>query len=130
MKLYLTFITIIVAFFFTDAKAQVQSRQDSLNKAQKVLTPRDENQRRNNYYRRSLNIDSAKADQVVKIYDYYKAGMKALEGQNFSLEERRVRVESLMEEKNEKLRAMLTPAQQEKIIPPNERELERKLKKD
>jgi len=130
MKLYLTLITIITAFFFTDTKVQAQSRQDSIKRSQKVLTFEEHKQRQHHYYRRLLNIDSAKAVEVSQVQDTYKAGMKVLEGQNLSLEERRARIKALMEEKNKKFRALLTPEQQEKIIPPGEREPGKKAKEN
>ncbi|MDT3403603.1 hypothetical protein [Mucilaginibacter terrae] len=87
-----------------------QLRQDSARGKQRM------------YYRQSLHIDSAKAQQVAQVQDEYKAGLNALMAETgLSQEQRKQRVKALMQEKNRKLKTMLTPEQQAKIIPTTER---------
>lgn len=75
-----------------------------------------------NFYRKTLQVDSLKANQVSQVQDAYKAGLKAIIADT-SLNEaaRRAKINALMEAKNQKLRGLLSPAQQEKIIPTTER---------
>ena len=131
MKLYLTLITLSIALLININVASAQSHQDSIKKAQKILTPQEQKQRQHNFYKRSLNIDSAKAVKVADIQDTYKAGMKkVVADQSLSQEARSAKIKALMEEKNQKLRAILSPTQQEKIIPTTEREPFKGAKKD
>lgn len=76
----------------------------------------------NLFYRRSLQVDSAKAAEVVKIQDEYKAALKAIVADSAqSMPVKRERIKVLIEGKNQKLKLLLTPAQQEKMIPTTER---------
>ncbi len=74
------------------------------------------------FYRKTLQVDSAKSVQVARIQDSYKAGMSQLMADTSLHEEvKRVRIKTLMDAKNQQLRQLLNPAQQEKIIPSTER---------
>lgn len=77
-----------------------------------------------NFYRKTLQVDSVKAEQVSRVQDSYKVALKLVIADT-SLNEaaKRVKIKALMDNKNQQLRRMLTPAQQEKIIPSTEREV-------
>lgn len=76
-----------------------------------------------NFYRSSLQVDSAKADKVSQIQDNYKAGMnQAMADTSLNDAAKRVRIKNLMDAKNQQLRLLLGPAQQAKMIPTTERE--------
>lgn len=126
MKTLSTLFTLIVALLFNINKTLAQnSTSDSLRRVQLekqvTLSPKEQKNKQLNYYRRSLQVDSLKADQVFKIQADYKAGMKTLEAdQSMNLENRRARIKELMEEKNSKLEKILDVGQQAKIIPPGE----------
>lgn len=74
------------------------------------------------FYRHILQTDSVKAGQVAEIQRDYKSGMALLMGDT-SLSEvgKRAKMGELVEAKNAKLRSILSPAQQERIIPSTER---------
>jgi hypothetical protein len=75
------------------------------------------------FYRKALQVDSAKAQRVSQIQDSYKAGMNRLMADTGLNEAgRRAKVKVLMDAKNQQLRLILSPAQQAKIIPTTERE--------
>ncbi|RKR84181.1 hypothetical protein BDD43_4408 [Mucilaginibacter gracilis] len=70
-----------------------------------------------------LNLDSVKAAQIVAIQDSYKAGMKQVISNGSLTETQKHRaIDSLVIKKNNSLSAILTPEQQEKIIPSTERQ--------
>lgn len=74
------------------------------------------------FYQRHLGVDSTLAVQVTKIQQEYKSALKQLWSDPVLEDaEKRNRMKRLMEMKNGKLRHILTPAQQEKIIPTTER---------
>ena len=75
------------------------------------------------FYRKELQVDSVKAQKVSQIQDNYKAGMHRLMTDT-SLNEagKRAKIKVLMDVKNQQLRLLLSPAQQDKIIPTTERE--------
>lgn len=87
-------------------------------------------QQQRNFYRQSLQLDSVKAEQVAQIQESYKTSLKLVMADSTLNEAgRRVKVQGLMGEKNQQLRKLLNPAQQEKMIPSSER-LYQPLKKD
>ena len=74
------------------------------------------------FYRQSLQLDSAKAEQVALVQEQYKASMKAaMADSSLSEASRRSRYQQLMDNKNQQLRKLLSPVQQEKMIPSSER---------
>lgn len=81
-----------------------------------------EKQERGRYYRQALQIDSAKADQISIAQDSYKEGLKAVMADT-TLNDgaRRIRIQQLMEVKNQRLRLLLNAEQQKKLIPSTER---------
>lgn len=97
---------------------QVQKNEKQI---QSMEIQRQKQQR--NFYRKTLQVDSVKAEHVSQVQDSYKASLKLVMADT-SLNEaaRRAKIGALMEAKNQKLRALLSPAQQEKIIPSTERE--------
>lgn len=75
------------------------------------------------FYRKTLQIDSLKALEIVKIQDSYKQEMKILLADPaMNEEQKRLRIKKLIASKNKKLCEILTVAQQEKIIPTTERD--------
>ena len=122
MKIFISLFTLVVAVFISSAGYS----QDSLRKAQQQkphpLTSADQKDSQQAYYRQVLGVDSVKSEQVSQIQDAYKAGMKVvLDDKNLSQDVMREKIKGLMEEKNKKLMLLLTPDQQEKIIPGTER---------
>jgi len=75
------------------------------------------------FYRKTLQVDSIKAQKVSQIQDSYKAGINRLMADT-SLNEaaKRIKIKALMDSKNQQLRLLLSPAQQATIIPVTERE--------
>ena len=74
-----------------------------------------------NFYRKTLQVDSAKAEQVGQVQDNYKQALKAIIADT-SLNEtaRRARIEAAIAGKNQRLKQLLNPAQQARIIPTTE----------
>lgn len=76
-----------------------------------------------NFYRRTLQVDSVKASQVAKIQASYKEALNAIVADTtLNDTARRVRIKAIMGLKNRQLEQLLTPAQQAKIIPTTERQ--------
>ncbi|MBE9599469.1 hypothetical protein [Pedobacter sp. MC2016-24] len=78
-------------------------------------------QQQRNFYRKTLQVDSAKAEQVAQVQDNYKQALKAIIADT-SLNEtaRRARIEAAIAGKNQRLKQLLNPAQQARIIPTTE----------
>lgn len=75
------------------------------------------------FYRVTLQVDSVTAGKVAQIQGNYKLGMTNLSAEvGLTDQFRRIRIRELVEAKNQQLRLLLSPAQQEKIIPTTERE--------
>ncbi|TKC60160.1 hypothetical protein FBD94_14695 [Pedobacter hiemivivus] len=117
MKLlfYFSFLILTGMVFNSYGQEQKYPKQDVSITAQRKKQER-------NYYRKSLGVDSVKAAQVSQVQNAYKAALNIIVADT-SLNEaaRRTRISALMEVKNQKLRGLLSPAQQEKIIPGTER---------
>jgi hypothetical protein len=101
---------------------QFANAQD--NKPQQVKRPSgptEEKQLQRDHFRRELGIDSVKAEQVLKIQTEYKNGMRALEADT-SLGDagKQAKKSLLVTEKNRKLKLLLNPGQQRKLIPTSE----------
>jgi len=81
------------------------------------------------FFQARLQIDSARAAQVSQIQENYKSGVYLVVADT-SLSEavRRARINAIMEVKNQKLRQILSQAQQEKIIPSSERVVNSSIK--
>lgn len=76
-----------------------------------------------NFYRKTLQVDSAKADQVALVQSNYKAALHTIMIDTSLREEgRKNKIKTLVDSKNQQLRQLLSPAQLEKIIPAAERE--------
>lgn len=113
----------IYIFFLVLMGMGVNSFGQDQKRKQSVLSElQRQKQQQQNYYRKTLQVDSVKAKEVSAVQDAYKSALKVVIADT-SLNEaaRRVRIGELMEIKNRKLRSMLSPAQQEKIIPTTER---------
>ncbi len=75
-----------------------------------------------NLYRKNLKLDSAKATEVHAVHERYKQEMKAAEADTtLGPSARGKRIQALMDKKNKRLEELLTPGQQQKLIPPSER---------
>jgi hypothetical protein len=84
----------------------------------------EQKKQQQNFYRRTLGVDSLKAEKVSNIQESYKIELKTLIADT-SLNEvaKQAKINVLVEQKNKQLRTLLSPAQQEKIIPSTERKL-------
>ena len=90
-------------------------------KAQEVVA-RKQRQELRSFYGKTLQVDSVKAGKVADIQVNYKAGVRALVADtSLTPALRDARIEVLKESKNQQLRKLLTPVQQEKVIPGTER---------
>ncbi|PWG81821.1 hypothetical protein [Pararcticibacter amylolyticus] len=122
MKPLIFFLSLFTACFFSCSLGYAQTKQDSIAPGQRVLSFSGQKRIQLNFYKRTLKIDSIKAEQVDKVQSGYKESMKALEAdKSLSLEIRRERIRTLIEERNRKLATFLSPEQQEQIVPSSER---------
>lgn len=113
-KLYLT--VLLLAGLALNSYAQENAKKP-VNEVQKQKL------QQRNFYRKTLQVDSAKADQVALVQSNYKAALNAIMIDTSLREEgRRAKVKALIDGKNQQLRQLLSPAQQEKMIPTTERE--------
>lgn len=121
MKLLFVLISICAGFLFNVSTTSAQSRSDSIKLKPMALSVQEQRQRQQHFYKSTLKIDSAKALQVTRIQEEYKAGMNALEAeQTIDKETRSARIRSLMEKKNRRLAALLSSRQQDQLIPSGE----------
>lgn len=126
MKTLITLFTILIVLLFNPDGAQAQSSvTDSIARSHRAkqikLSPVEQKRQQQNYYKRTLKVDSLKAEKISRIQEEYKAGMKSVEADpSLSMENRRARIKALMEEKNSKLEELLDAGQQARIIPPGE----------
>ncbi|NII83712.1 MULTISPECIES: hypothetical protein [unclassified Pedobacter] len=107
------FITLLLAAFIgIGQKGSAQEKKETNQKREQ-----------RNYYRTTLQVDSAKAEQVAQIQETYKKALAVVVADS-SLTEggRRSKIQLLIVEKNRKLRGLLNPSQQQKVIPTTERE--------
>ncbi|MGM9475216.1 hypothetical protein ACS5PU_02255 [Pedobacter sp. GSP4] len=75
-----------------------------------------------NHYRKTLQIDSTKAELVLQIQGDYKKGISAIEADSSLTDAgRRTKIDLMIHEKNRRLKAILNPVQQSKLIPTTER---------
>lgn len=110
MKRFIMIPFLAIALMLCAKTGYAQEKADILKPIQK------------NYYRNSLKIDSVKAEQVSQIQHSYKLGLSLIMADTALNEAaKRVKISALIEVKNKKLKTLLSPAQQEKIIPTTER---------
>lgn len=102
--------------------AMTSSAQNQPSQKQQESTEVLKRNQQRNYYRKSLSLDSAKAEQVSRIQYSYKQELQTIIADT-SLNEksRRARIQVAIEIKNQHLQQLLNPAQQAKIIPTTER---------
>ena len=113
-KLYLT--VLLLAGLALNSYAQENAKKPGNDTQKQKIQQR-------NFYRKTLQVDSAKADQVVLVQSNYKAALNAIMIDTSLREEgRRAKVKALIDIKNQQLRQLLSPAQQEKMIPTMDRE--------
>lgn len=105
----LTSLLIVSIFIMLSGASFAQTGADSLKKM------------RPEFYRKTLSLDSGKAAQVARIQDEYKAALQVIvQDTSLALEIQRERMGALMLERSRKLRKLLNPAQQQKMIPETE----------
>lgn len=113
----------------TTMAQQAPKKQDSLGRAAKVGSrleaPRDAVGRKKferDHYRRSLGVDSVKAEQLQKVHSDYKSGVgRVMADTSLNDAGKRAAIDRLIQLKNSQLEKLLTPAQQSKVIPTTER---------
>ena len=106
-KLTITLLISTAAFFSQKAHAQ---QADSLKQV------------RVNWLSKELSITQEKAQQVASIMDQYKENAKiAIDDKSLTQETLRAKMDLLIDEKNTKLKKILTEEQSSKIIPTTER---------
>lgn len=111
MKQIIFFTILMFAMLLFSSKGSAQQNQALSVKMQQ-----------RNFYRKTLQVDSLKADLVANIQDAYKAALNLLMADTtLTPVVRSNRIQSLMDIKNQQFRKLLNPAQQEKIIPASER---------
>lgn len=113
--LYLSFL------LFAGSSFKSYGQQAAIQK--QAVSPELQRQKQeSNHYRKTLQLDSAQAKEVAKIQASYKSALKmVIADTSLNDAAKRARIMTLMEAKNQQLRTMLSPAQQEKIIPSTER---------
>jgi len=88
---------------------------------QKPTEQQRQKQQQRSFYRKTLQVDSAKAEQVFLVQDNYKQALKAIIADtNLNETARRARIEAAIAGKNQRLKQLLNPAQQARIIPTTE----------
>lgn len=116
MKLTTYILLFLLTVIVTSGYTQEQKKQQN-----PASTAIDKQKQQRNFYRKTLQVDSTKAEQVSKVQNAYKAAMKLMEADtSLSQDGRRAKIRALMEQKNQQLRQLLTPAQQRKVIPSTE----------
>lgn len=124
MKILLTLIALTTSLLLT-IKVQAQSRTaDSIKAVRQASKPTlvQQKQLEHEFYKRQLKGDSVKAQKVQTIMESYKAEMRAVEKDvTLNTEAKRGKFQSLIEDKNQKLEAILNPQELEKFVPPSER---------
>lgn len=107
ISLFLLALLFVSIFSFSRSFAQQQD-----NQRQKQIM----------YYSKILTTNQDTSMRVIIILSTYNESLIKVVGDNkFSEEAKRTKIEGLIEEKNKQLGLLLSPAQQEKIIPITER---------
>lgn len=111
MKKYILLISLLFVMILSISNSYAQKqKQDSLN------------QKQVKFYSKTLAVGKDTAQLVFTIMDTYKESVKKVVADaTLSEEIKRVKIDELIKEKNKKFELLLTPAQQEKIIPTTER---------
>lgn len=110
--------TAIFAFFIF---ASLLALGERVSAQEKKEIPQRLEQR--NYYRKTLQLDSVKAEQVAQVQADYKKSLAIVAGDSALTDKgRRAKIDLLIAEKNRRLKTILTPSQQQKVIPTTERE--------
>src|SRR5690606_35541969 len=111
-------LSIVSIFIFLSGKSFAQNGTDSLAFQGQQIQQDSLRKIRPEFYRKTLSLDSGKAAQVAGIQDAYKAAMQViLQDTSLSQQGRRAQMGALVNERNRKLREILNPAQQQKMIP-------------
>ena len=74
------------------------------------------------HFRRTLGVDSVRAEQLLKVQSEYKSGVaRVVADTSLNDAGKRAAIDRLIGLKNRQLEGLLTPAQQSKVIPTTER---------
>lgn len=104
-----------ISIFFLFSGALETSAQESAKKI------KDSKRDYSVFLKRTLQLDSAKADQVAQVQQNYKDALgKVVADSTLGMEGRREKIRQLIEDKNRRLKLLLSPAQQQKLIPGTE----------
>ena len=110
MKTYIFLISLLFVSVLSFSNSFAQ-QQDSLK------------QKQIKFYSKTLTTSRDTATLVTNIMSTYKANAKKIIADpTLSEEARRAKIDELIADKNKKLALLLSPAQQEKIIPTTERQ--------
>ncbi|UKJ06176.1 hypothetical protein [Solitalea lacus] len=107
MKKILPTIPVLI-LFLNVGYAKAQQQPDSLKTIQ------------SNYYAQQFGLNNAAALKTFQIINLYKESVKILLSKGLSEVELRAKIDLLIDEKNEKLKKILTTEQLEKIVPKTE----------
>jgi hypothetical protein len=119
MKKFIRLLTSIIILILAGNSSSGQQKPEK-----KIIT-------RVSYYKKSLGIDSIKAEQVIKIHLNYKAKMgQVVQDASLNRDARAAKISALMDEKNKSLSTILSSDQQAKIIPGSERKAKPSDKKN
>lgn len=122
-------VILVLALAGSARGQEIDRRQPQSNKTfpvgKRLEIPKDAAGRKRferDHYRRTLGIDSVKAEQVLKVQTEYKAAMGGVVADT-SLNDlgKRAAIDRLIGLKNAQLERLLTPLQQSKVIPTTER---------
>jgi|SRR5690606_11688986 len=110
-------LSIVSIFLLLSGVSFAQSGTDSLALKGQQIQQDSLRKIRPEFYRKTLSLDSGKAAQVAEIQDAYKAAMQViLQDTSLSQQGRRAQMGALVNERNRKLRGVLNPAQQQKMM--------------
>jgi hypothetical protein len=80
-------------------------------------------QKMHEFLKKTLSVDSVKAEQVLQIMLVYKANVKrTIDSSSLAPEVKAQQIQTFIKEKNHQLEAILSKEQQAKIIPTTERD--------
>ncbi|KIA92334.1 hypothetical protein OC25_16745 [Pedobacter kyungheensis] len=120
MKKNIIAFTLFALLFYAGGEVSAQQKKEDKSK-----------QDLRSFYKATLRVDSLKAGQVEKIQSDYKANLLVVERDtSVSGQLRQRRIKAMMNDRNNKLRVILTPLQLEKLVSPVERTVTEPTVKD
>lgn len=116
-------IVFLIMLTWLNAKiACAQQQADNARIARSAVVQNGQKARLSAYYQRLSGINEAKSIKVAEIQMEYKAGLYAvMKDKSLNETARQEKYQALKATKNRRLETILTPVEQQKVIPSNER---------